>query len=718
MLFWNSPVELLALGRRSRARGEMIRIPCSASAGRSSRSKQRASALALAERPRSRIASICSLGDHPVGAAGVDAGLELIVEVRHPHHEELVEVRLPDRAELDPLEQRHRGVLGELEHPVVEVEPGELAVEVERGVLEVGLALVRPGRALGLPEAPAGGLGLGCVLSRGFRVGSIIRRVRRILGRRTKRRGEATASRCRSPGSARNRSASCPSPPPSRARAAASAPSRQRSRRRERGELEHGARERSASGGQSLPCPVHPTSEAGPPSSTATTGGRWRPPPSTTWPKVSVREQNRNSRRWRTRAAAPPDRTSPGRSPADVHPRPHPPGVSPARGAPAASLGPARRRRAKGEDEDRVLARRRVQAESRIARTRSSPSPFARRRRARRGLAARAPEPATATRRLRSGMGIRRPTFLGWLGPRGSWRGVCELRRVPVLLAHRHLRAGDRRGPGERPRRSWRSTRVGPVADPATARRGGCARRTRSRLRGPCASSPPRVHAGARRPRCSAEGRERSWEPRFEQLAAGYDQRSRRSGTFIRRRPASPPDGRAASMTVARHGADRSPIRPRRRPSRQPARPTRRRRRTSRTPPSTSTASSPGSTSTIASSSSPRTPPCRSSSGSSSARSGSRTWTSSSWCGWRTSTTSSRPGSTPAGADGMSPTRPDRRDPRAVARPARRGSARASSASFARRSPSTGSGSSRPSARTPASARSSTGRSRRASFRR
>ena len=67
----------------------------------------------------------------PSAPAGVDPGLELVVEVRHPDHVELVEVRLPDRAELDPLDERHRRVLGELEDAVVEVEPGELAIEVE-----------------------------------------------------------------------------------------------------------------------------------------------------------------------------------------------------------------------------------------------------------------------------------------------------------------------------------------------------------------------------------------------------------------------------------------------------------------------------------------------------------------------------------------------------------------------------------------------------------
>jgi hypothetical protein len=56
------------------------------------------------------------------------------VQPGDPHHEELVEVVLVDRTEVDPLEQRDAGVFRELQNPVVEVEPGELSVEVERGI--------------------------------------------------------------------------------------------------------------------------------------------------------------------------------------------------------------------------------------------------------------------------------------------------------------------------------------------------------------------------------------------------------------------------------------------------------------------------------------------------------------------------------------------------------------------------------------------------------
>src|SRR3546814_15759486 len=49
-----------------------------------------------------------------------------------PHLEELVEVLAEDGEELGPLEQRHLGVLGQRQDPGVEVEPGELAVQVAR----------------------------------------------------------------------------------------------------------------------------------------------------------------------------------------------------------------------------------------------------------------------------------------------------------------------------------------------------------------------------------------------------------------------------------------------------------------------------------------------------------------------------------------------------------------------------------------------------------
>ena len=83
-------------------------------------------------------------GDRLRGAAAVlarpvDAAVDVLLQAGDAHHEELVEVARVDRAELEPLEQRDRLVLGELEHAVVELQPRELAVEVQRVVVEVGL---------------------------------------------------------------------------------------------------------------------------------------------------------------------------------------------------------------------------------------------------------------------------------------------------------------------------------------------------------------------------------------------------------------------------------------------------------------------------------------------------------------------------------------------------------------------------------------------------
>jgi hypothetical protein len=73
----------------------------------------------------------------PVGAAGVDAGVDLVVQPRHAHHVELVEVRGVDGEKLEALEQRQRLVLSQLEHPLVELHPRELAVRVELGGIEL-----------------------------------------------------------------------------------------------------------------------------------------------------------------------------------------------------------------------------------------------------------------------------------------------------------------------------------------------------------------------------------------------------------------------------------------------------------------------------------------------------------------------------------------------------------------------------------------------------
>ena len=75
-------------------------------------------------------------GRAPVLAGVLDARVDLVVQAGDAHHVVLVEVGRVDRAELDPLEQRRGLVLGELQDAVVEVQPGELAVDVQRGIVQ------------------------------------------------------------------------------------------------------------------------------------------------------------------------------------------------------------------------------------------------------------------------------------------------------------------------------------------------------------------------------------------------------------------------------------------------------------------------------------------------------------------------------------------------------------------------------------------------------
>ena len=63
---------------------------------------------------------------------------ELLQRRRDANHEELVEVRAGDAEELHPLEQRVRLVARLREHALVELQPAQLAIDVERRVLQVG----------------------------------------------------------------------------------------------------------------------------------------------------------------------------------------------------------------------------------------------------------------------------------------------------------------------------------------------------------------------------------------------------------------------------------------------------------------------------------------------------------------------------------------------------------------------------------------------------
>ena len=89
----------------------------------------------------------------------VDARVDLVLQAGDADHEELVQVARVDRAELQPLQQRDRVVLGELQDAVVELQPRQLAVEVQRRVVEVDrdgrgrLGLLQIGH--GAPDANA-----------------------------------------------------------------------------------------------------------------------------------------------------------------------------------------------------------------------------------------------------------------------------------------------------------------------------------------------------------------------------------------------------------------------------------------------------------------------------------------------------------------------------------------------------------------------------------
>ena len=108
--------------------------------------EQRAQQLAPARRPvvehaasaRWRIADELLLGVQAVGRHVLDAGAELLQQRRDPHHEELVEVGAGDAEELDALEQRMRRVLRLREDALVERQPAQLAVDVQRRIVEVG----------------------------------------------------------------------------------------------------------------------------------------------------------------------------------------------------------------------------------------------------------------------------------------------------------------------------------------------------------------------------------------------------------------------------------------------------------------------------------------------------------------------------------------------------------------------------------------------------
>ena len=112
-------------GQRRRRRRPRCRPR--AAAPRSSRQTRCCSASSASA--RCSISASCCAGVRPSGERAVDAGLGLADQAGDADRVELVEVGGADRDEAQPLQQRMARVLRLLHHAVVEVEPGQLAVD-------------------------------------------------------------------------------------------------------------------------------------------------------------------------------------------------------------------------------------------------------------------------------------------------------------------------------------------------------------------------------------------------------------------------------------------------------------------------------------------------------------------------------------------------------------------------------------------------------------
>ena len=135
-----------------------MRMSSASSAGRSSPPKARCSRLSSSSTQPLDAVDLLARAQS-VGAARVDPGLHLVEEPGHPHHVELVQIGGVDRAEAQTLEQRHLGILGQLQDPSVELQPGHLPVEVQTGIVEVGYYRLGQGDIVLSHRLPPGPLG-------------------------------------------------------------------------------------------------------------------------------------------------------------------------------------------------------------------------------------------------------------------------------------------------------------------------------------------------------------------------------------------------------------------------------------------------------------------------------------------------------------------------------------------------------------------------------
>ncbi len=130
-------------------------MPSSASFGRTSLTKTRACrAISSCAPARDLLEHLARLqaGRRTLGQTGRDPSLE----PGDAHHEELVQVAGEDGQEAGPFEQRQRRVLGEGEHPLVELQPADLAVQEPVGrQLHVGVVGCPDELTVGAPRDEA-----------------------------------------------------------------------------------------------------------------------------------------------------------------------------------------------------------------------------------------------------------------------------------------------------------------------------------------------------------------------------------------------------------------------------------------------------------------------------------------------------------------------------------------------------------------------------------
>ena len=99
-------------------------------------------------------------GAKAVGAGRADAGMDHAHQPGHPHHVEFVQVGRGDGQKAQPLEQGMAAVLRFLDHPAVEGQPGEFAIDETRraGGIETGIvALILQDHDIGGGKRVIGG---------------------------------------------------------------------------------------------------------------------------------------------------------------------------------------------------------------------------------------------------------------------------------------------------------------------------------------------------------------------------------------------------------------------------------------------------------------------------------------------------------------------------------------------------------------------------------